>query len=140
HYAEDHPMFALIGAPVRTRAMPTSLDDPRQASAQGLALCRSAADEKTPTYFRDNVEDLHMTPTLSVGIGATTSLKASFWESGVEECQHSGDPDYASVVLHRGGGRVWRNNELVPAEAGPVGMEPFERSRWRVEARVSVPQ
>src|SRR5262249_14049567 len=39
--------------------------------------------------------------------------------------------------LHRGGGRVWRNNELVPAEAGSVGMEPFESSRWRFERRVS---
>jgi AraC family transcriptional regulator len=41
------------------------------------------------------------------------------------------------VVLHRGGGRVWRNNEPVPAEAGSVGMEPFESSRWRFEGHVS---
>ena len=117
--------------------MPSGLDNRHPTIAHRLALCRSAAEGGTPNYFRENVEELRMTPTLSVGIGANSSLKASFWESGVEECQHSGDPDYASVVLHRGGGRVWRNNEPVPAEAGSVGMEPFESSRWRFEGHVS---
>jgi AraC family transcriptional regulator len=117
--------------------MASSLDDRHPATAEGFALCRSAADKGTPNYFRENVEELRMTPTLSVGIGTNSSLKASFWESGVEECQHSGDRHYASVVLHRGGGRVWRNNEAVPAEPGSVGMEPFESSRWRFEGHVS---
>src|SRR5262245_25080994 len=117
--------------------MESGLDDGHPATAPGFALCRLAANGGTPNYFRENVEELHMTPTLSIGIGANSSLKASFWESDVEECQHVGDPYYASVVLHRGGGRVWRNTELVPAEAGSVGIEPFESPRWRVDGHVS---
>src|SRR5262245_22651109 len=110
--------------------------DKRDAATPVLAACRSAATDAVPSYFRENVEDLNLTPTRSIGIGARSSLKASFWESQIDECRHSGDRRYASVVLHRGGGRVWRNNEATPAESGSVGMQPFESSTWRFEGRV----
>ncbi len=81
-----------------------------------------------------------MTPQLSIGIGANTSLKASYWDATLGETHVNGDPRFLSVVLHRGGGRVWRNAERTPATAGSVGMQPFAHSLWRFEGRVSFVQ
>ncbi|MGX9425604.1 MULTISPECIES: helix-turn-helix domain-containing protein [Bradyrhizobium] len=78
-----------------------------------------------------------MTPIRSIGIGAKSSLKASFWRTDLEDSQVSGDPDYGSVMVHLGGARVWRNAESSPGEKGSVSMQPFENTRWRLEGVVS---
>lgn len=106
------------------------------ASDRGLLFSQAAAMDATPGYFQTNVGLRSLELIRSVGIGARSTLKASFWNSRIEEAEISGDPNYASVVLHRGGGRVWRNNERQCAERGSVGMQPFEGSRWRFEGPV----
>jgi AraC family transcriptional regulator len=121
--------------PVRKR-ITLSLDDGHGTTAPGLAISRSAATDATPTNFLENVGRFRMTSLRSVGIGAKSSLKASFWASDLEDSHVSGDPGYASVLVHCGGGRVWRNNEPIPGEPGSVSMQPFEDTRWRLEGMV----
>ncbi|MEI9849646.1 MAG: AraC family transcriptional regulator [Sphingomonas sp.] len=115
--------------------MASNLEGGRAASDEGLAICRAAASDAVPWNYQENVEEFDLTPIHSFGIGTKSSLKASFWESDVEESQIGGDPQYVSLLVHRGGARIWRNNEPHPCEAGSVGMQTFESCRWRFEGR-----
>jgi AraC family transcriptional regulator len=116
---------------------PARLDDGQPSTERGLVICRPAATEATPNHFRENVEILRLSPTRSIGIGSRSSLKAACWHTDIREVQRRGDPNYVTIVLHRGGGRVWRNQERTPNEAGSVGMLPFESSNWHFEGTVS---
>ncbi len=116
---------------------PPSPDAAHDASGRGLEICRSVATAAAPRNFRENVERFCLTPIRSIGIDDASSLKASLWQSDIEESTVSGDPAYASLILHRGGARVWRNNERVPAKAGSVTMQTFEHCRWRFEGNVN---
>lgn len=108
-----------------------------EQDAQRLAICSPATSEAIPSNHRENVERFQMTPVRSVGIGAKSSLKASFWRTDIEDTEVDGDPDYGAVMVHLGGGRVWRNNDAIPGELGSMTMQPFETTRWRLEGMVS---
>ncbi len=86
------------------------------------------ATDVTPSNYLENIERFRMTPIRSIGIGAKSSLKASFWRTDIEDSEVSGDPDYGSVMVHLGGGRVWRNAEPTPGERDRY---PCSRSRTR---------
>lgn len=116
--------------------MSSRLTDRRSTTVPGLSICRSVAAEGVPRYFHENVNPHRMTPTLSVGMGAKSSLKVAFWESTVGESPNSGDLEWVNIVMHHGGGRVWRNREPVPAETGSVGMHLFETCQFRFEGPV----
>ncbi len=105
--------------------------------ARRLAICDAATSEATPSNHRENVERFCMTPVRSIGIGAKSSLKASFWRTDLEDTEVDGDPNYGAVMVHLGGGRVWRNNDPIPGEKGSMTMQPFETTRWRLEGMVS---
>jgi len=108
--------------------------DGRDATiAQGLAFCDPAASDATPRYLESAV----IAPTRTIGLGAKTTLKATFWQSTVEETLQLGDLDFVSIALNTGGGRVWRNNETTPTEVGAIAMQPFEGAHWRFEKPVS---
>ncbi|MET4023793.1 AraC family transcriptional regulator [Bradyrhizobium sp. S3.2.12] len=106
------------------------------ASDQGLSFCRPAASDLMPRYLESGV----MAPVRTIGVGAKSSLKAAFWRSTVEQCDHNGDPDFVCIALNTGGGPIWRNNETIPSHAGSVAMQPFEGARWRFERPVSFVQ
>lgn len=128
--------MSIVPAPAGHESMSPSPDDGYDTNAPGLALSRSAATDALPNHFRENIEILRMSPILSIGIDTKSSLKASCWITDIPEIRRRGDPDYATLVLHRGGGRVWRNAENTPNEVGSVGMLPFESSRWHFEGTV----
>ncbi|PIO97691.1 hypothetical protein CJ014_18585 [Pleomorphomonas carboxyditropha] len=117
------------------QSAPSNLEDPR--AARGLAICDAAASEAIPSNYRENVERFRMAPVRSIGIGAKSSLKASFWRTDLEDTEVCGDPDYGAVMIHLGGGRVWRNADPIPGEMGSMTMQPFETTRWRLEGMVS---
>lgn len=102
-------------------------------SAARLAAVMEAESDASPRYAESEV----ITPARAVGFGAATTLKATFWESQIEETPQPGDPDFASIALHTGGGRVWRNREATPTERGAIAMQPFEGAHWRFEPPVS---
>ncbi len=78
-----------------------------------------------------------MRPVRSIGIGSKSSLKASFWRTDLEDTSVDGDPDFGAVMIHLGGGRVWRNADAVPGELGSMSVQPLETTRWRLEGMVS---
>ena len=106
------------------------------ASRQGLSFCSPAVSDFTPRYLESDV----LAPVRTIGVGANSSLKATFWHSTVEKCDHSGDPDFVCIALNTGGGPIWRNNETIPSQVGSVAMQPFEGARWRFEHPVSFVQ
>lgn len=116
-------------------AVSSAQDDLRDA--ERLAICDAATSEATPSNHRENVERFRMTPVRAIGIGAKSSLKASFWRTDLEDTEVDGDPNYGAVMVHLGGGRVWRNNDPIPGEKGSMTMQPFETTRWRLEGVVS---
>lgn len=91
------------------------------------------ASRLAPRYL----ESAHITPWHSVGLGDETTLKATFWQAVIRETPQAGDPDFVSIALNTGGGRVWRNREPVPTEAGAIALQPFEGATWRFEPGVS---
>jgi len=105
----------------------------RAASAQGLSAYRATASDAAPRYL----ESANITPTRTIGLGTNTTLKATFWHSTIEETPQAGDPDFVSIALNTGGGRVWRNNERTPTDVGGIAMQPFEGAHWRFERNVS---
>ncbi len=107
------------------------------AEPRGLPDCVPALSDATPTNHRENVERFRMMPVRSVGIGRKSSLKASFWRTDLEDTSVDGDPDFGAVMVHLGGGRVWRNKETVPGEIGSMSVQPLETTRWRLEGMVS---
>ncbi len=113
--------------------MAFNLDDERAASARGLGSCRIAVSGAQPRYLESDV----ITPARTVGLGADTTLKATFWQSTIVETPQAGDPDFVSIALNTGGGRVWRNREPAPTEVGGIAMQPFEGAHWRFEGPVS---
>lgn len=117
------------------QAVPSSLEDPH--AARRLAICDAAATEATPSNYRENVERFRMTPVRTIGIGAKSSLKASFWRTDLEDTEVGGDPNYGAIMVHLGGGRVWRNADPIPGEKGTMTMQPFETTRWRLEGMVN---
>lgn len=106
------------------------------ASRQGLGFCSPAVSDSAPRYLESDV----MAPVRTVGVGANSSLKAAFWHSTVENCNHEGDPDFVCIALNTGGGPIWRNNETIPSQVGSVAMQPFEGARWRFEHPASFVQ
>jgi AraC family transcriptional regulator len=108
-------------------------DNGHAVSARGLPFCDPAASDATPGYLRSDV----ITPTRTIGLGTRTTLKATFWNATIEETSQIGDPDFASIALNTGGGRVWRNDETTPTGVGAIAMQPFEGARWRFEQPVS---
>jgi AraC family transcriptional regulator len=106
------------------------------ASRQGLSFCSPAVSDFTPRYLECDV----MAPVRTIGVGANSSLKATFWHSTVEQCDHNGDPDFVCIALNTGGGPIWRNSETMPSRVGSVAMQPFEGARWRFESPVSFVQ
>ena len=70
-------------------------------------------------------------------MNATTTLKATFWHATIEEIPQAGDPDFVSIALNTGGGRVWRNGEATPTAKGAIAMQPFEGADWRFEPPVT---
>ena len=100
------------------------------ASRQGLSFCGNAVSDFTPRNLESDV----IVPVRTIGIGANSSLKATFWHSTVERCDHNGDPDFVCIALNTGGGPIWRNNETIPSQVGSVAMQPFEGARWRFRA------
>ena len=104
---------------------------------RGLPLGDAASSDATPVNHRENVERFRMSPVRSIGIGSKTSLKASFWRTDLEDTSVDGDPAYGAVMVHLGGGRVWRNAETVPGELGSMSVQPLETTRWRLEGMVS---
>jgi AraC family transcriptional regulator len=106
------------------------------ASREGLNVCSAAASDVTPRYLESDV----MAPVRTIGVGASSSLKATFWHSTVERCDHIGDPKFVCIALNTGGGPIWRNNETIPSQVGSVAMQPFEGARWRFERPVSFVQ
>jgi AraC family transcriptional regulator len=79
-------------------------------------------------------------PARAAGLEAETSLKIAVLEFPCEGFQHSADPCYLTLVKHCGGGRVWRNKESSPAEAGAIGMHSFEPSQYLFEEPAKVMQ
>lgn len=117
------------------RAIPPDPEDARPE--RGLAFCEVTATDATPSNYRENVERFRMTPVRSIGIGAKSSLKASFWRTDLEDTEVAGDPAYGAVMVHLGGSRVWRNADPIPGEKGSMTMQPFETTRWRLEGMVN---
>jgi AraC family transcriptional regulator len=106
------------------------------ASRHGLGFCSAAVSDFTPRYLECDL----ITPVRTIGVGANSSLKATFWHSTVEECEHMGDPKFVSIALNTGGGPIWRDNERIPSQVGSVAMQPFEGARWRFERPASFVQ
>lgn len=103
------------------------------AGRDGLAAYRAAASDAAPRYLESAV----ISPARAVGLGASTTLKATFWHATIEETPQAGDPDFVSIALNTGGGRVWRNNERTPTDVGAIAMQPFEGAHWRFQGPVS---
>ncbi len=106
------------------------------ASRQGLGFCDASVSDFTPRYLECDV----ITPVRTIGVGANSSLKATFWHSTVENCAHAGDPEFVSIALNTGGGPIWRDNETIPSQVGSVALQPFEGALWRFEHPVSFVQ
>ena len=106
------------------------------ASRQRLSFCGNAVSDFAPRNLESDV----IVPVRTIGIGANSSLKATFWHSTVEQCDHNGDPDFVCIALNTGGGPIWRNNETIPSQVGSVAMQPFEGASWRFEYPVSFVQ
>lgn len=106
------------------------------ASRQGLGFCSAAVSDFTPRYLECDV----ITPVRTIGVGANSSLKATFCHSTVEYCDHTGDPEFVSIALNTGGGPIWRDNETIPSQVGSVALQPFEGALWRFEHPVSFVQ
>jgi AraC family transcriptional regulator len=106
------------------------------ASRQRLSFCGNAVSDFAPRNLESDV----IVPVRTIGIGANSSLKATFSHSTVEKCDHNGDPDFVCIALNTGGGPIWRNNETIPSQVGSVAMQPFEGASWRFEYPVSFVQ
>lgn len=104
------------------------------AGARGLAYCHPAITDETPVPIGKGWGEEVRT----AGVGVETSLKMAEFDSHAREFQEPADLNYITLVRHSGGNRVWRDKEPNPAEAGAIGMYPFEASRYRVEGRVRV--
>ena len=115
---------------------PIDYDKMLAASRQGLSFCRPAVSDFTPQYLECDV----IAPVRTIGVGANSSLKATFWHSTVETCDNNGDPEFVCIALNTGGGPIWRNNERMPTQVGSVAMHPFEGARWRFEYPASFVQ
>lgn len=111
--------------------MATGLDEGEEAAR--IAALAGASSDALPRYSESNV----ITPARAVGFTASTTLKAAFWHATIRETPQAGDPDFASIALHTGGGRVWRDRERTPTEAGAIAMQPFEGADWRFEPPAS---
>lgn len=98
-----------------------------------LAAYAPAESAATPRY----AESEAIVPARAIGFGTKTTLKATYWESQIRETPQAGDPEFASIALHTGGGRVWRNREPTPTERGAIAMQPFDGAYWRFEPPVS---
>lgn len=98
-----------------------------------MAFCDEAASDVAPRYLESDI----IAPTRTIGLGANTTLKATFWHSTIEETPQIGDLDFVSIALNTGGGRVWRNDETTPTDVGAIAMQPFEGAHWRFENSVS---
>src|SRR5262245_27285944 len=107
------------------------LDEGR--ATEGLAFCKTVSSRAAPRYIESEV----IAPIRAIGVGSLSSLKAAFWHSTIEESYQVGDPDFVSIALNTGGGRVWRNNEKTPTAVGAIALQPFEGARWRFEQPVS---
>ncbi|MGJ5175603.1 helix-turn-helix domain-containing protein [Bradyrhizobium oligotrophicum] len=107
--------------------------DLQTGNMQGLAFCEAVASDTTPRYLESDV----IAPTRTIGLDATTTLKATFWDCTIEETPQIGDPSFISIALNTGGGRVWRNREAAPTDVGAIAMQPFEGAHWRFENPVS---
>ena len=101
--------------------------------AKGLRFCAPSVSEAAPRYMESEV----IAPLSAIGAASASSLKASFWRSEVEETYQIGDPEFVSIALNTGGGRVWRNNEKTCTSVGTIAMQPFEGARWRFEPPVT---
>lgn len=100
---------------------------------EGLAFCREAVSRTVPSYSESEV----IAPLRTIGFDASSSLKAAFWHSTIEESHQVGDLDFLSIAMNTGGGRVWRNSEATPTDVGELTLQPFEGARWRFENPVS---
>ncbi len=103
------------------------------AADRGLAYCDPAATDGTPRYSESDA----IAPTRTIGLGAHSTLKATFWRATIEETPQLGDTAFVSIALNTGGGRVWRNAERTPTAAGAIALQPFEGAHWRFEGAVS---
>jgi AraC family transcriptional regulator len=103
---------------------------------RGLAFEGGLATDRTPAYV-DKHADRAPALTSSFGIGAVTSLKATFWHADRGEFSVDGDPQFLSLVEHSGGARVWSRHSSSPVESGAMGMDPFEGASWYYEGPVS---
>ena len=109
------------------------VDHERAEAGSGLAYYSGAASDALPRYLEAD----RITPVRTVGLDATTTLKATFWHATIEEIPQAGDPDFVSIALNTGGGRVWRNSETTPTAKGAIAMQPFEGADWRFECPVT---
>jgi len=98
----------------------------------GLPFCTQAISHALPRHLERNV----IAPVRTIGIGASTALKVSFWHATVEEAPQPSDPAFVSISLRTAGARAWR--DTVPS--GPMTMLPFEGARWRFDQPVSFVQ
>lgn len=105
------------------------------AAASGLDFCGPSASDAVPRYIESDV----LAPTRMVGVGTTTTLKATFWDCKLYETVQQGDPDFVAFALMTDG-HAWRNTEANSNVAGGISMMPFEGANWRFDGRAKFVQ
>jgi AraC family transcriptional regulator len=106
--------------------------DDRNGAEHGLAFCKSAISDAVPRYVESDI----IAPTRHVGLGAASTLKATFWQCNVDETVQLSELDFVGIALNTGG-RVWRDNAKTPTVCGGIAMMPFEGARWRFDGPAS---
>ena len=98
----------------------------------GLALYNAVKSGALPQHLEYNV----IAPIRTIGIGADTLLKSSFWYATVEEAPQASDATFVSISLRTSVARAWRD----ATPSGTISMLPFEGAHWRFEQPVSFVQ
>ena len=112
---------------------PYAARHPADASdGTGLAFYNAVKSGALPQHLEHNV----IAPIRTIGIGADTLLKSSFWYATVEEAPQASDAAFVSISLRTSAGRAWRD----ATPSGPMSMLPFEGAHWRFEQPVSFVQ
>ena len=122
------------------RSLPQhAADDPYAArdtahgsGGTGLAFYNAVKSGALPQHLEYNV----IAPIRTIGIGADTLLKSSFWYATVEEAPQASDAAFVSISLRTSVARAWRD----ATPSGPMSMLPFEGAHWRFEQPVSFVQ
>lgn len=99
----------------------------------------TCATDAMPQHLAEGESNVPGSLVATAGVDDENCLKASRWHCSFDGTCTSPDPNYFSLVLHRGGGQVWKNDD--PTDRAIYGTASIhswrEKSMWHCNNEVS---